>query len=55
MSAENAPTHAAMMTPGEEVERDITLVADLDAFIGQPERAIAARMWPCECLDALQK
>lgn len=43
------------MTPGEEVERDITLVADLDAFIGQPERAIAARMWPCECLDALQK
>jgi hypothetical protein len=52
---EDAPTRTTMMSPGEEVERDVTLVADLHAFIRKPERTIAARLRPCKGLDALQK
>ena len=35
-------THSTMVPPSDEVERHVTLVADLHTFVGQPERAIVA-------------
>ena len=55
MRTEDAPTRTTMMSPGEEVKRDVTLVAGFHAFIRQPERTVAARQWPCKGLDALQQ
>ena len=53
MSTEDAPTRTTVMSPGEEVKRDITLIADFHAFIRKPERTVAARLRPCKGLDAL--
>lgn len=52
---EDAPTRTTMMSPGEEVKRDVTFVANFHAFVCKPERTIAARLRPCKGLDALQK
>ena len=55
MRTEDAPTRTTMMSPGEEIKRDVTLVAGFHAFIRQPDRTVAARQWPCKGLDALQQ
>ncbi len=55
MCTEDAPTRTTMMSPGEEVKRDVTLVAGFHAFIRQPERTVAARLRPCKGFDALQQ
>ena len=55
MCTEDAPARTTMMSPGEEIKRDVTLVADFHAFIRKPERTVAARLRPCKGLDALQK
>lgn len=52
--AENSSTQATMMPPCDEVERHITLIASFDAVVGQPEGAIADRMWTCKCLETFQ-
>ena len=47
-STEDSPARPAVMTPSKEVKRNVAFVTHFHAVVGQPERPVAARMWPCQ-------